>query len=68
VAIALALGADAAALGRAYLYGLMVGGEAGVDRALDLIGWQFKSTMQFLGITSVAELRKHGSDLLTRGA
>ena len=68
VAIALALGADAAALGRAYLYGLMVGGEAGVDRALDLIGWQFKSTMQFLGMTSVAELRKHGSDLLTRGA
>jgi L-lactate dehydrogenase (cytochrome) len=68
VAIALALGADAAALGRAYLYGLMVGGEAGVDRALDLIGWQFKSTMQFLGMTSAAELRKHGSDLLTRGA
>ncbi|MGH3300004.1 MAG: alpha-hydroxy acid oxidase, partial [Trebonia sp.] len=32
-AIALALGADAAVLGRAYLYGLMVGGEAGVDRA-----------------------------------
>ena len=68
VAIALALGADAAALGRAYLYGLMVGGEAGVDRALDLIGWQFKSTMQFLGMTSAAELRKHGSDLLTREA
>ena len=37
VAIALALGADAAVLGRAYLYGLMVGGEAGVDRALDLL-------------------------------
>ena len=66
--IALALGADAAVLGRAYLYGLMVGGEAGVDRALDLLIGQFRSTMQFLGITSVAELRKHGSDLLTRGA
>ncbi|MGH3264974.1 MAG: alpha-hydroxy acid oxidase [Trebonia sp.] len=68
VAIALALGADAAVLGRAYLYGLMAGGEAGVDRALDLLSWQFKSTMQFLGMTSVAELRKHGADLLTRGA
>jgi L-lactate dehydrogenase (cytochrome) len=64
--IALALGADAAVLGRAYLYGLMVGGEAGVDRALDLLTGQFRSTMQFLGMTSVAELRKHGRDLLTR--
>jgi L-lactate dehydrogenase (cytochrome) len=68
VAIALALGADAAVLGRAYLYGLMAGGEAGVDRVLDLLTWQFKSTMQFLGMTSVAELRKHGPDLLTRAA
>jgi L-lactate dehydrogenase (cytochrome) len=59
-------GADAAVLGRAYLYGLMVGGEAGVDRALDLLSGQFRSTMQFLGMTSVAEPRKHGADLLTR--
>jgi L-lactate dehydrogenase (cytochrome) len=66
VVIALALGADAAVLGRAYLYGLMVGGEAGVDRALDLLIGQFRSTMQFLGVTSVAELRKHGRELLTR--
>jgi L-lactate dehydrogenase (cytochrome) len=68
VAVALALGADAAVLGRAYLYGLMAGGEAGVDRALDLVSRQFKSTMQFLGLTSVAELRKHGRDLLARAA
>jgi L-lactate dehydrogenase (cytochrome) len=68
VAVALALGADAAVLGRAYLYGLMAGGEAGVDRALDLLSRQFKSTMPFLGVTSVAELRKHGRDLITRAA
>ncbi|HEY3881392.1 MAG TPA: alpha-hydroxy acid oxidase [Trebonia sp.] len=67
-AVALALGADAVVLGRAYLYGLMAGGEAGVDRALDLLSRQFKSTMQFLGLTSVAELRKHGRDLITRAA
>ncbi len=66
VAIALALGADAAVLGRAYLYGLMVAGEAGVDRVLGLLAAQFRSAMQFLGMTSVAELRKHGQDLLTR--
>ena len=68
VAVAMALGADAAVLGRAYLYGLMAGGEAGVDRALDLLSRQFLSTMQFLGVTSVAELRKHGRDLITRAA
>jgi L-lactate dehydrogenase (cytochrome) len=68
VAVALALGADGAALGRAYLYGLMAGGTAGVDRTLDLLRGQFKSTMQFLGVTSVAELRKHGRELITRPA
>ncbi len=68
VAVALALGADAAVLGRAYLYGLMTGGEAGVDLVIDMVSRQFKSTMQFLGVTSVAELRKHGRDLITRPA
>jgi L-lactate dehydrogenase (cytochrome) len=68
VVVSLALGADAAVLGRAYLYGLMAGGEAGVDRALDLLAGQFRSTMQLLGVTSVAELRKHGRELITRGS
>jgi L-lactate dehydrogenase (cytochrome) len=67
VVVALALGADAAVLGRAYLYGLMAGGEAGVDRALDLVTEQFRSTLALLGMTSVAELRKHGQELLTKG-
>jgi L-lactate dehydrogenase (cytochrome) len=67
VVVSLALGADAAVLGRAYLYGLMAGGEAGVDRTLDLLTGQFRSTMQLLGVTSVADLRKHGRELITRG-
>jgi L-lactate dehydrogenase (cytochrome) len=67
VVVALALGADAGVLGRAYLYGLMAGGEAGVDRALDLLTGQFISTMRLLGVTSVAELRKRGRELLTLG-
>jgi L-lactate dehydrogenase (cytochrome) len=65
--VALALGADAVALGRAFAYGLMAGGEAGVDRALDILTTQFRSTMALLGVTSVAELRKQGQDLLTGG-
>jgi L-lactate dehydrogenase (cytochrome) len=66
VVVAIALGADAGLLGRAYLYGLMAGGEAGVDHALDLLASQFRSTMQLLGVTSVAELRKRGRELITR--
>jgi L-lactate dehydrogenase (cytochrome) len=64
IAVALALGADACAVGRAYLYGLMAGGEAGVNRALDILGEQFKRTMQLLGVRSVAELRELGPSLL----
>jgi L-lactate dehydrogenase (cytochrome) len=67
IAVALALGADACAIGRAYLYGLMAGGEAGVDKALDILAAQFKRTMQLLGVRSVAELRSLGSSLLVRG-
>ena len=64
IAVALALGADACAIGRAYLYGLMAGGEAGVNKALDILAAQFKRTMQLLGVRSVAELRAAGPELL----
>jgi L-lactate dehydrogenase (cytochrome) len=67
IAVALALGADACAVGRAYLYGLMAGGEAGVDKALDILAAQFKRTMQLLGVRSVPELRSLGSSLLVKG-
>jgi len=67
IAVALALGADACAIGRAYLYGLMAGGEAGVNKALDILAAQFKRTMQLLGVGSVAELREAGAELLVGG-
>jgi L-lactate dehydrogenase (cytochrome) len=67
IATSLALGADACAIGRAYLYGLMAGGEAGVNKALDILAAQFKRTMQLLGVRSVAELRSLGSSLLAAG-
>jgi L-lactate dehydrogenase (cytochrome) len=66
LAVALALGADAVAIGRAYLYGLMAGGEAGVDHALTILMRELHTTMQLLGVTSVADLRKRGSELITR--
>jgi len=66
IAVALALGADACAIGRAYLYGLMAGGQAGVDKALGILAGQFRRTMQLLGVSSVAELRASGSSLVVR--
>jgi len=65
IAVALAMGADATLIGRAYLYGLMAGGEAGVDTAIDLLSAQFTRTLQLLGVHSAAELRTIGTELLT---
>ena len=55
---AVALGARAALVGRAYLYGLMAGGEAGVDRVLEILRQEMVTAMQLTGVTSVAELTK----------
>lgn len=57
VAAAVALGARAVFVGRAYLYGLMAGGEQGVDRALAILQSEFLRTMQLLGAESVNDLR-----------
>jgi L-lactate dehydrogenase (cytochrome) len=65
IAVALALGADACAIGRAYLYGLMAGGEPGVDKVIDILTDQFIRTLHLMGVSSVAELRAGGRELLT---
>jgi L-lactate dehydrogenase (cytochrome) len=59
VLAALALGARAALVGRAYLYGLMAGGERGVQKAVDILTAEIRSTMALLGVTSLAELGPH---------
>jgi L-lactate dehydrogenase (cytochrome) len=56
VVAALCHGATAVAVGRAYLYGLMAGGEAGVQRVADLLAEEIATTMQLLGRTSVQAL------------
>lgn len=53
---AIALGAHGCFVGRAYLYGLMAGGEDGVRRAAEILTAEFTRTMQLLGVTSVADL------------
>lgn len=56
IVAALALGADACLVGRAYLYGLMAGGERGVARAADILSREVSRTMQLLGVRTVDEL------------
>jgi L-lactate dehydrogenase (cytochrome) len=56
IVAAAALGARTTLVGRAYLYGLMAGGERGVDRAAEILTREIRRTMQLLGVSSVAEL------------
>jgi len=53
---AVALGADACMIGRAYLYGLGAGGERGVTHVLDLLAEGMRRTMALSGVASVKEL------------
>src|SRR5699024_7877853 len=45
IVAAIALGARFTLVGRAYLYGLMAGGQAGVTRAIDILSSQLTRTM-----------------------
>lgn len=63
---ALALGADFTLIGRAYLYGLMAGGRAGVDRTIEILRSQIERTMKLLQVTSIEELGPQHVTQLTR--
>ena len=58
IVAAMALGAKGCLTGRAWLYGLMAGGERGVDRAIGILAGQIKRTMQLLGVARVADLNR----------
>ena len=57
IVAAVGLGADAVLVGRAYLYGIMAGGEAGVRRAATILATEVAQTMRLLGIRNFDELR-----------
>jgi L-lactate dehydrogenase (cytochrome) len=61
---ALALGAKAALVGRAFVYGLGAMGEAGVLRALEVMQKELDVTMALCGIRDI----KDASPALLRGA
>jgi isopentenyl diphosphate isomerase/L-lactate dehydrogenase-like FMN-dependent dehydrogenase len=56
VALALALGARAVLIGRAWAYGLAAAGQPGVERVLSILRADLDRTLRLLGCASVAEL------------
>jgi len=53
---ALAFGAKSCMIGRAYAYGLGAGGEAGVAKAIELIGKELATTMGLCGVNKISEI------------
>ena len=56
IVAAVGFGARAVLVGRAYLYGLMAGGERGVQRAADILLTEMASTLALLGVPRVSDL------------
>jgi L-lactate dehydrogenase (cytochrome) len=56
---ALALGARACLIGRAYIYGLGAGGQAGVAKAIDILEKELSVTMALTGTNSIADIGGH---------
>ena len=66
VLAAIAHGAQFAYVGRAYLYGLMAGGQAGVERTLEILRNQMIRSMKLIGVSTLDELEpKHAKFLAT---
>jgi L-lactate dehydrogenase (cytochrome) len=60
---ALALGARGCLIGRAFLYGLAAGGEAGVRRALDIIRTELEVSM---ALTGQRDVRAVGTEMIVQ--
>ena len=63
---AIAYGAQFTYVGRAYLYGLMAGGQQGVERALEILKGQMIRNMKLIGVSSLDELSPKHVRLLKR--
>ncbi len=66
IVAAIALGADFTYIGKAYLYGLMAGGQEGVERCLSIIESQIIRTMKLLGAKDLSELTPKHVGFLNR--
>ncbi|WP_125131391.1 alpha-hydroxy acid oxidase [Microbacterium sp. 10M-3C3] len=66
IVASIAMGASFTLVGRAYLYGLMAGGRAGVDRAIHILRTEIERTMTLLGVSRLEELEPRHVTQLTR--
>ena len=66
IVASVALGAKFTLVGRAYLYGLMSGGEAGVARMIEILRSEIERTMKLLGVSSLEELEPRHVTQLAR--
>ena len=53
---ALAMGADGCSIGKAYLYGLGAGGQAGVERALEILKIELERNMALMGCANISDI------------
>lgn len=60
---AIAMGAKAVFIGRAYLYGIMAGGEKGVEKVIEIIKRDFTNSMQLTGAQNIAQVQEFGARL-----
>ena len=58
IVAALAFGARGVLVGRAYLYGLMAGGQDGVRRVVEILTKEVRTTMQLIGAPTVRAVRE----------
>ena len=56
---AIALGAKGCLVGRAYMYGLGAGGQAGVARAIEIIRNELDVTIGLTGVNRIAEIGRN---------
>lgn len=56
VLAAIALGADAVLIGRAYLYGAMASGKAGVQKVVQILRFEMETAMKLMGVKDLSEL------------
>ena len=62
---AIALGAKGVLFGRAYLYGIMAGGQYGVQRTVDILRKELLNTMALCGVKNLQEARALGAKIRT---
>jgi isopentenyl diphosphate isomerase/L-lactate dehydrogenase-like FMN-dependent dehydrogenase len=53
---AVALGADAVLIGRAYLYGAMAAGKKGVEKVVEILRFEMETALKLMGAKNLSEL------------